>query len=111
MAIENTLVNTGAGTDIFVAPGVAPTDLREYAVTCVIFCNYSNQDVNLELHAVPRGFTPLPDNKIITGLIIPAGETFSFDTEKLVLSTGDFLKAIANATGRLSVTVSSMRVS
>jgi hypothetical protein len=111
MAINNTLISTGAGTDIYVTPGVSPTDEREYAVTCVIFCNYSNDDVSLMLHVIPRGLTPLPDNKIIHNLLIPAGETFSFDTEKIVLNTGDYIRAIANATGRLSATVSSMRIS
>lgn len=111
MAISNTLITTGAGTDIFVTPGVSPTDEQEHAVTCAIFCNYSNSDVTLMLHIVPRGLTPLPDNKVIHDLTIPAGETFTFDTEKLVLNTGDYIRAIANAVGRLSVTISSMRIS
>lgn len=111
MAINNSLITNGAGSDIYVAPGTSPTDEREYAVTCLIFCNYSNDDVSLMLHVVPRGLTPLPDNKVIHDLLIPAGETFTFDTEKLVLNTGDYIRAIASSVGRLSATVSSMRVS
>ena len=40
-----------------------------------------------------------------------ATETFTFDTEKLVLSTGDLITATANFDSRLEVTVSSFRVS
>ena len=49
--------------------------------------------------------------QVIKDLSIPAGETVSFDSEKLVLGTGDRVRAVASANSRLSVTVSSMRVS
>jgi len=47
---------------------------------------------------------------IVNNLKIPAGETFTFDTEKLVLSTGDTIRALATVNGALSATVSSLRV-
>jgi hypothetical protein len=111
MAISSTLITT-AGVDIFLCPGTAVSDEREYAVTCMIFCNYAATDVVLsELYAVPTGDVIANKTTIIKDLTIPAGETFTFDTEKLVLSTGDLLHAVADANTKLTVTVSSMRVS
>lgn len=110
MAIENTEITT-AGDDIFLCPGTLPSDSREYAVTCVIFCNVSGSDTTLTLHAIPQSSSLANVNMIINALTIPAGETFTFDTEKMVLATGDTLHAIAGNDGRLVATVTSMRVS
>jgi len=102
MALRNAAITTG-GTTIFNITG----SNEEHAVTCIIFCNIDVTDVNLDLAATPSGGTTC---KMINNLTIPAGETFTFDTEKLVLSTGDILTATASANNKLVVTVSSMRV-
>jgi hypothetical protein len=112
MAITSNLVTT-SGSAIYTAPGTIGSDDREYAVTCMMFCNYDPiNDVTLDLYLL----APLPaaisnTNKIIHELVIPAGETFTFDTEKLVLATGERIWAEASANTRLSVSVTSMRVS
>lgn len=108
MAITNTAI-TSNGTDIFVCPG--GTSVQEHAVTCVIFCNVSDSLIVLTLHAVPTGSNVGNVNTIIKNLDIPAGETFTFDTEKMVLKTGDRIHAIASSENALVSTVSSMRVS
>ena len=110
MALTCTEIGT-SGADIFLCPGTAPSDVQEHAVTCMIFCNVSTSDVVLNLYAVPDGLSVAPQTQIIKDLTIPAGETFTFDSEKMILSTDDRIRAIANANSRLSVTVSSMRVS
>ena len=46
---------------------------------------------------------------IVQTLTIPAGDTVSFDQEKMVLATGDELKAICSAAG-LTATVSILAV-
>jgi hypothetical protein len=111
MAINSTLITT-LGQDVYEAPGVPGTDEREYAVTCMIFCNYSNSDEVLDLWLLgpsPAAVTPV--YKVINALLIPAGETFTFDTEKLVLSSGDIIRAFASEDNAIACTVSSMRVS
>jgi hypothetical protein len=108
MAIRNAAIATG-GTTIFTCPGSLVTDIQEHAVTCIIFCNIDIADVNLDIFAYSQDTGN--SMKLINSLTIPAGETFTFDTEKLVLSTGDYLTATASATNRLVATVSSMRVS
>jgi hypothetical protein len=77
----------------------------------MIFCNTSASNVTLNLYTVPTGLSVAAQTQVIKDLLIPAGETFSFDSEKLVLATGDRVRAVASANSRLSVTVSSMRVS
>ena len=106
MAINSTLITT-SGNDIFLCPTG-----EEHAVTCMMFCNYSTQDVNLEVWMLG----PLPEavsNKalVIHELNIPAGETFTFDTEKIILASEERVHAMTDANSRLTVTVSSMRVS
>ena len=110
MAISNTSVTT-SGANIFLCPGTAGIDEREYAVTCVIFCNYSAQAVTVNVYAIPLGGSVSSATQIIKSLSIPASETFTFDTEKFVLSTGDRLHAVASANSSITATVSSMRVS
>lgn len=106
---------------IFRAPGDLPQDPREYAVTCVIFCNIASAPASLTVHVVPyevedmngiktRGVRS-PTNIIVKDLIIPPAETFTFDTEKLVLNTGDTIFAYASQNGALVATVSYLRVS
>lgn len=110
MAISNVAI-TSTGTDVFTCPGTLPGSPEQHAVTCLVFCNISASDAELELHVVPQGGTVGTTNQIINSLVIPAAETFSFDTEKFILNTGDKFHAIANVNSRLVVTVSSMRVS
>jgi hypothetical protein len=110
MALTSTQIET-SGNDIFLCPGTSPDNLQEHAVTCMIFCNTSASDVTLNLYTVPTGLSVAAQTQVIKDLLIPAGETFSFDSEKLVLGTGDRVRAVASVNSRLSVTVSSMRVS
>jgi len=90
------------------------------AITSVIVCNTAEFDpgnptagqVKLFLYAVPSSgsaTTPASNTIIVNGLPVPAGETVSFDQEKLVLCLGDMLVAkgdIAN----LVATVSTLAV-
>jgi hypothetical protein len=112
MAISNAKLLTG-GTTVFTCPGTPVTDVQEHAVTCMIFCNTDSVDRNIDLHVLNSSQTVLsnPETQIIKSLTIPTGETFTFDTEKLVLTTGDFIEAVPSASNVIMVTVSSFRVS
>lgn len=52
---------------------------------------------NLNLFIVPGGGTPNFSNLIVSALPLPAGETFTFDNEKIVMGNGDTLVATATA--------------
>jgi hypothetical protein len=111
MAIQNTAIpGSLTPTSIYISSG-------NTAVTTTIFCNtnvYSSGSpatgtIELTLHVIPSGDSRGPENMILNALPIPAGETFTFDTEKVVLENGDKLMALASA-ANLSATVSYMSV-
>jgi len=106
MAVQSALVTTSS------AAIYGPvTSGQEHAITTLFFCNYSVSDVVLQsVNLVKSTASATNTNKIIHNLTIPAGETFTFDAEKIVLEAGDKVEAIADANTRLSVTVSSLRV-
>jgi hypothetical protein len=115
MAISNTQLSNAGPVDIFLCPGSSPNDVQEHAVTCMIFCNTSNSlsdpPITLNVYAVPRGAGVGPETQIIKNLDIPTGETLTFDSEKLILSSEDRIYATSSTTTGLTATISSMRVS
>lgn len=101
MAITNSLVPT-TGTVIFSAAG-------EQAITTVIFCNNDSvSDTLLTVYAVPNGNVVGTETMILNSLSLPATETFVFDTEKLILSSGDNLVATSSVDRVVVATVSSV---
>jgi hypothetical protein len=102
MAIYNTTVPTSAG--------VLASGSGNRAITTVIVCNTGVTDRTLTLYAVPNpGTTAATGNMIVNALSVPAGETVSFDQEKLVLSTSDELQGLASGAG-LTATISILPV-
>jgi hypothetical protein len=107
MAIKNVTLNSAATQELFLCPAG-----QEHAVTCVTFCNYSISTVTISVYAVPASTGAVGDESImIKDLEIPAKETFTFDTEKLVLSQGDRIHAVCSANNAVTSTISTMRVS
>ena len=62
------------------------------------------------MYAVPSGGSASTGNIIVNGLPVPAGETVSFDQEKLVLANGDFIVAKTDSASNLVATVSTLAV-
>jgi len=69
---------------------------KTYAVTTIMVCNHSSTDESrFDLHIVGNGDpvgngqTDVNATKVINNLILAPEETFTFDTEKVVLSEGD----------------------
>jgi len=108
MAIYNTAItgSTSSATNTL----ASGSGIR--AITTIIVCNTGVTDLNLTMYAVPSGTStsPVPaTSMIINALTVPAGDTVSFDQEKMVLGTGDEIRAFASGTG-LSATVSTLVV-
>jgi hypothetical protein len=101
MAIYNTAILT---TTTALASGSG-----ERAITTIIVCNTTGNAIDLTLHAVPSGSSISATTMIVKALSVPAGDTVSFDQEKMVLATGDSVVAIGSSTG-LSATVSTLAV-
>lgn len=63
---------------------------KTYAVTNILVCNTGSADATFDMHLVPNG--QAVDEKVtqvIKDLTLPAGETFTFDSERIVLEAGD----------------------
>jgi hypothetical protein len=106
MAIYNTSITaTSAGSANTLASGSGSR-----AITTVIVCNTGSSDRTVTLYAVPGGGAVAGNSTMIVNqLTVPAGDTVSFDQEKMVLGTGDELKAICSASD-LTATVSTLVV-
>lgn len=103
---------SGTGTLVTGLIGTVPASIYlssgSNAITSVIICNPAFPDpsnptkdtVYLTLYAVRSGtsaINPQMTGMIVNNLPIPAGETVSFDQEKMVLSSGDQLSAVISA--------------
>ena len=65
---------------------------------------------NLNLFIVPGGGTPNFRNLIVSALPLPAGETFTFDNEKIVMGNGDTLVATSTAPVGISANAVSLTI-
>ncbi len=104
MAIYNTAITATSIPATTLASGSG-----QRAITTVIVCNTTGSDLNLTLYAVPSGGSAGDGTMIVNALSIPAGDTVSFDQEKMVLANGDSLQAVASNTG-LTATISVLSV-
>lgn len=110
MAITNTAIGT-VNTEIYTSSGTN-------AITTVIVCNKEVFDplnpltglTYLYLYAVPSGSATTDTQLIVNKLPIPAGETVTFDQEKMVLGNGDKLVAKSESPNNLVATVSTLAV-
>jgi len=103
MAIYNTAI---LATNTTLASGSAV----ERAVTTIIVCNTGVADRTLTVYALGKDSTDTQTtagtaSMIVNALTVPAGDTVSFDQEKVVLGSTDTLVAVASDTG-LTATVS-----
>jgi hypothetical protein len=104
MTLLSTLLSNDSTDIITVAQG------QQYAVTSMFFCNTSNVECLLQVWLVSGNSSPTNQNKIIHNLLIAPGDTFTFDTEKIILDSLDFIEAGASPDGSVSATISYVRV-
>ena len=97
MAISNTTLTLGTA-NIYVSSGST-------VVSVMYFCNQGATAANLNVYAVPTGQSlASAGTQIYKEVQIASGDTFVVDMEKLVLASGDQIKA--NTGGTVSATVS-----
>jgi hypothetical protein len=93
MAIANEqLIGNGFTTVLSVPSG------KTYAITNILVCNNgSTGTADFDMHFVPQGEPASNyDTRVINNLTLPAGETFTFDNEKIVLDEGDSIRFFAD---------------
>jgi len=110
MAIQSVAIST-SNTVLY-------TSVGNNAVTCIWVCNsiaYNPADPTanstyLDLHFVKSGDGITTTNLIVNQLPVPAGETVTFDTEKIILANGDTVVASSAAPANLVATISTISV-
>ena len=111
MAIQNAAIGT-INTTLF-------SSTCNNAVTTVMVCNKASYDplnplvglTYLNLYVVASGGSADNNlNMIVNQLPMSAGETITFDTEKIILTNGDSIIATSAAPANLIATVSYLEV-
>lgn len=119
MAINSVAIGS-TDTELLPSNGVdntVPAGER-WAITTIMVCNtvVPNPDheedglTQFDMHFVKSGDPKGDTNKVINNLPLPAGETFTFDSEKVVLSEGDRIVLLGESPTVLSATVSYLEV-
>ena len=93
MAIANEQLKSNSYTTVLTVPAG-----KTYAITNILVCNNGETGAaDFDMHFVPNGEPASNyDTRVINNLTLPAGETFTFDSEKIVLDTGDSLRFFAD---------------
>lgn len=104
--------------------GVDPVTLldvpagKQYAILTVLVCNTAIPDplqpeanvTNFDMYLVPNGSSKGLSTIVLNTVELPAGETFTFDSEKVVLEAGDRLIIQGESPDVLTATVSYLEV-
>lgn len=91
MAIVNAQLTT-TQLDILTVPAG-----KTYAITNILVCNNDATDnASFDLHFIPSG-DPLSNTitRVVNNLTLPAEETFTFDSERIILEAGDKVSFVA----------------
>ena len=83
---------------------------KAYAITSMFFCNRATDVAFLTIYLVPKNKNPSQLNITIKQLAINTGDTFSFDTEKIILGEGDSIWASADRNNALNAFLSVVQV-
>jgi len=90
MAIINAQLTT-TKLDLLTVPAS-----KSYAITNILVCNNGDAQASFDLHLIPQsGTLNNAVTRVINNLELPAGETFTFDNEKIVLEQGDTISFVA----------------
>ena len=97
MAIVNAQLKTTA-LDIFdQASGLGVPVGKSYAVTNILVCNTGTSAAELDMHLIPAGdYLNNKVTRVVNNLSLPAAETFTFDSERIVLEAGDAIVFVAS---------------
>ena len=114
MAIINGQLSIADKTHLTVPSG------KRYTITTIMVCNTQpadtggSNDSQFDMHIVPdgqaKGNSDPNANQIINNLKVAGADTFTFDTEKLVLEAGDKIITSSQAPANLVATISYLEV-
>ena len=88
-----------------------------YAITTVMVCNHAGynsagtNDTSFDLHFVKSGQAKSNTNMVVKEIPVPGGETFTLDTEKVILEAGDKIKMQCATGNVIKMTASVLQTS
>lgn len=104
MSIHSTALGTTVG-NIYVATGT-----QGNVVSVSYFCNRNGSSTTFSLYLVPAGFTANANNIIYSNKTLTSNDTYILELEKMILSRGDMLQAVANTGNAIVATVSALGI-
>jgi hypothetical protein len=117
MAIANVKIDTNDSSILLVPAG------KKYAITTILVCNTGvddgtgANDTTFDLHVIPSGQSKgdgsnagANPNLILNDLGVAAGDTFTFNVERLILEEGDEVVFVGFPPTRLVATISYLEV-
>lgn len=102
MALKNTLIGTNVSS-VYTSSG-------NNAIVTAYFCNFGLNPITFSVHAVPAGAAPDLFNLIYSNVNITSGDTYVWDSEKLILGDGDAIWAVASEDDTVAVTICDVEV-
>ena len=100
MAITNSLLTTGSAANVYVSSGSS-------AITAMYLCNIDTSARTFDIYVCPSGNAlTTASTRIYSAVQIQAGDTYVVDSEKLILSSGDMIRANTSGTSAISMTIS-----
>lgn len=96
------------------ATAISPNLSADVAITVMLFCNNNTPDPLdntsgrefIDVYVVPNGGSATNENRVMNQIPVDAGDTFTFDTVRLVLNPGDRVFALSTNAGIISATIS-----
>ena len=110
MALAQSLLS---GTDAVIVEVPAG---KSYAITTIMVTNIAGynsagtNDSSFDLHFIKDTEAKADKNKVVMELPVPGGETFTLDSEKIILEAGDKVVAVSNSPHNLALTLSYLDV-
>jgi hypothetical protein len=110
MAIANVAVLTTDST-ILTVPSA-----KKYAITTILVCNTATDDgtgvndTSFDMHVIPSGQSKSNTNIVLNNLEVTAGDTFTFNVERLILEENDTVVLVGQSPTNLSATISYLEV-
>ena len=101
MTIKNTFLTTTVGN---ICVSTNPTT----AITSMYFCNLGSGAATFTVYVVPNGQTLGPVHTIYEAIQVAPHDTYIVESEKLLLSQGDTVQAVATTDNEIAATVSFM---
>ena len=78
---------------------------QSFAGIGLYFCNTSNSDETMNLHALEKDAVVGDGNMIVRKLSLPSGATYEFGAEKFLIQSGERIAAVAENGNRVTATI------